>query len=269
MSPAAELFIGHTIHERRAPFLHRFRYRIASILVDLDQLSTARTLSPLFSVERFNLFSFFNQDHGPRDGSDLKGWAMAQLRSAGIDQPVGRIRLLCAPRVLGYVFNPLSIYFAEDPSGSLTGIVYQVHNTFGDSHAYVARCAGQKREHHGADKAFHVSPFFDVTGRYEFTVRAPEDRFQLTIVKQQDDAPDFLATMSMQRRALSTRALLALFASQPFSTLKTIIAIHFEALKLWIKGARYYTRPAPPDTASFAKTIDADTVCVGPETKTS
>lgn len=258
MSQAAELFIGRTVHERRAPFVHRFDYRIASLMIDLDRLGDANHLSRLFSVNRFNLYSFFERDHGGRDGGALKDWALARFEEAGLAVDNARIRLLCAPRVLNYVFNPLSIYFAEDPEdGRLSGVIYQVHNTFGDAHAYVAPCTGAPAEHQSAYKVFHVSPFFDVDGRYEFTLRQPGDQFRLTILKQRERAPDFLATMAMKREALTTASLSRLFATQPLSTLKTISAIHFEALKLWIKGAKYHSRPEPPETASLAA-LDED-----------
>lgn len=252
----AWLYTGHTLHERRAPFLHRFKYRIASLLIDLDRIDEAGAASPLFSVERFNLFSFRNRDHGARDGNDLKTWALERFAEAGVEAGGGPIRLLCAPRVLGYVFNPLSIYFAEGADGRLSGVIYQVHNTFGDAHAYVAAASGGRRERQDAEKVFHVSPFFDVAGRYEFTLREPGEKFRLSILKQRETGPDLLATMAMKRRALTTANLAGLFASQPFFTLKTISAIHFEALKLWAKGAKYHPRPAPPEHSSRARLIE-------------
>lgn len=254
MTAAAELFIGRTVHERREPFTHRFNYRIASLMIDLDRLAEAAQLSRLFSVNRFNLYSFFERDHGPRDGGSLKDWAIGQFNKAGVTVENTRIRLLCAPRVLNYVFNPLSIYFAESRhDGRMKGVIYQVHNTFGDAHAYVAPCAGDREERQSAEKAFHVSPFFDVAGRYEFTLRQPDDRFHLTIFKQRDAGPDFLATMAMKRELLTTGALTRLALSQPLSTFKTISAIHLEALKLWMKGGRYHSRPQPPQHASIAR----------------
>lgn len=259
----AWLYAGHTVHERRAPFFHRFTYRIASLLIDLDRLEEADRVSPLFSVERFNLFSFKSKDHGARDGSDLKAWARARFEEAGVDTGDGPVRLLCSPRVLGYVFNPLSVYFAEGADGRLAGVIYQVHNTFGDAHAYVAAATGGRRELQDAEKVFHVSPFFDVAGRYEFTVREPGKIFRLTILKQREAGPDLLATMAMKRRALTTANLAGLFASQPFSTLKTIAAIHFEALKLWIKGAKYHPRPQPPAAATRGHSVDHRSATLG------
>ncbi|MCC5995199.1 MAG: DUF1365 domain-containing protein [Oceanicaulis sp.] len=253
VSAPVELYLGHTVHERSAPFTHRFRYRIASILIDLERLDEAGRLSALFSVEGFNLYGFRSRDHGARDGSSLAQWARTRFEEAGIAIGQARLRLLCFPRVLGYVFNPLSVYVAEGPDGALKGVIYQVHNTFGDRHAYVAPCSGATPERQEAGKALHVSPFFDMGGRYEFTLRAPGERFQLTILKQREAGPDLLATMALRRKPLTGAALVGLFASQPFSSLKTIGAIHLEALKLWMKGARYHRRPAPPETDSHAR----------------
>jgi DUF1365 family protein len=262
MSAPADLYIGRTVHERRAPFSHRFNYRIASLMVDLERLGEAARLSRLFSVERFNLYSFFERDHGARDGSSLVDWARVRFGEAGIAIGDARVRLLCAPRVLGYVFNPLSIYFAEDrKTNELHGVIYQVHNTFGDAHAYVAPCTGDRAERQAAEKVFHVSPFFDVGGRYEFTLRAPDERFKLSIFKERTDGSDFMATMAMNRVRLTTQTLAGLFASQPLSTLKTISAIHLEALKLWIKGAKYHSRPEPPKAATLARVSENLTDC--------
>jgi DUF1365 family protein len=123
------------VHERLAPFLHRFSYRLGSILLDLDQLNAAVRLSAFFSVGRFNLYSFYPKDLGPRDGGDLSSWARNLFATSGVELDAqDRLSLLCAPRVLGYQFNPLSIYFAHDGEGRLLGLIYEVHNTFGDSH---------------------------------------------------------------------------------------------------------------------------------------
>lgn len=250
----ALLYLGRTVHERRSPFVHRFSYAVALMLIDLERLSEAGRLSRLFSVGRFNLFSFRERDHGPRDGSPLVGWARDRFAEAGIDACGARIRLLCSPRVLGYVFNPISIYFAER-ADRLIGVIYQVHNTFGDDHAYVVPAGGGAREHQQADKVFHVSPFFDLAGRYDFVLRKPDRQFKLIIRKERAEGADFLATMALNRAGMTTPALLKLFATQPFSTLKTIGAIHFQALRLWLKGARYHARPAPPGAATRGRIV--------------
>ncbi|WP_429911371.1 DUF1365 domain-containing protein [Glycocaulis sp.] len=257
MTPPARLFLGHTVHERTQPFVHRFRYAIAMMMLDLDQLEAAGRLSRLFSVERFNLFSFRQRDHGPRDGSSLKEWALARLAAAGVDTAVSRVRLLCSPRVLGYVFNPISLYLADDADGNTLAVIYQVHNTFGDAHAYVAPLAGSVPEKHSAQKRFHVSPFFPVSGRYDFTLRDGDDQLSLVIHKVEDAGKDFLATMQLEARSVSSGSLLKLFATQPFSTLKTISAIHWEAVRLFLRGARYHRRPEPPADDTIIERSDA------------
>lgn len=260
----ALLYTGRTVHERRQPFVHRFSYAIAMMLIDVERLAEAGRLSRLFSVERFNLFSFREKDHGARDGSPLTGWARARFAEADIDVTGAQICLLCSPRVLGYVFNPISIYFAQRDD-RLLGVIYQVHNTFGDGHAYVVPAGGGPREHQEADKVFHVSPFFDVAGRYDFVLRKPDERFKLIIRKEREEGADFLATMALARKAVSDGALMRLFAAQPFSTLKTIAAIHFEALRLWMKGARYHSRPAPPQKPSRGRLLsDSGASGLGP-----
>lgn len=253
--PAITLYRGHTVHERRAPFLHRFRYPIASILIDLDRLGETGGAARLFSVERFNLFSFRERDHGPRDGSSLADWARKRFAEAGVEIGAARVSLLCFPRVLGYVFNPLSLYLAETEDGALRGVIYQVHNTFGEAHAYVgpAEAAPGAPCRQEADKVFHVSPFFDRAGRYDFILRAPRERFSLVIKKQREAGPDLLATMSMTREPLSNGALLRLFAGLPFSTLQAIFGIHWQALRLVLKGARYHPKPIQNPPVSRAR----------------
>lgn len=255
-SAPASLFTGHTVHERSQPFLHRFRYSIALMRVDLDRLDAAGRLSRLMSTRGFNLFSFTERDHGPRDGSRLKDWALERFAAAGVATPIARVWLLCSPRVLGYVFNPISLYLAENDTGATVGVIYQVHNTFGDAHAYVAPLAGDGPSRHSAPKRFHVSPFFPVSGRYDFTLRTGDGHLSLVIHKSEESGRDFLATMQLQARPLTTANLLKLFASQPLSTLKTIAAIHWEALRLLVKGARYHRRPAPPENDTI---IDSST----------
>src|SRR4051812_13510002 len=135
---AASLYIGKVMHARLRPFGHRFSYRVYSLLLDIDRLAEASRMSPLFSVERFNLLGFSARDHGRRDGSPLRSHVESQLADAGVMIGGGRILLLCYPRVLGFVFNPLSIYYCYDEAGELAALIYEVRNTFGGLHAYVA-----------------------------------------------------------------------------------------------------------------------------------
>lgn len=242
------ILTGHTLHKRTKPFSHAFSYRLAFIRIDLGRLEAAERRSRLFSVGRFNLFSFHPRDHGARDGGNLANWAREKFAEAGLSLPRSAcLTLICQPRVLGYQFNPISVFEARDETGHLLGAIYEVHNTFGDVHAYVAPFGTNRMARHSANKRFHVSPFFNVSGRYRFALNSNNRRFRLSILKNEATDPDFTATMSLTGTAATTPGFLRLFSSQPLSTFKTIAAIHFEALKLWLKGGRYHSRPTPPE----------------------
>jgi len=251
------LYRGHVMHMRLTPFAHRFRYRVFSLLLDVDRM--AETLAPLrlLRLDRFGLMSFYRKDHGFRDGSDLRSWVERELAAKGIAAP-HRIWLLSFPRILGYAFNPLAIYFCEDAEGRMSGIVYQVKNTFGDQHAYVIDPSAEDAEgeaadsamRHDQDKGFYVSPFIAMDQTYRFTLHRPTERLAVRIRQHDADGPYLVATQSGTRQPLSDATLLKLWASHPLMTLKVIAAIHWEALRLWIKGAKFmpYRGPYPdPD----------------------
>jgi DUF1365 family protein len=249
-SPAAALYPGRVMHARLRPFGHRFAYRVFSLLIDLDRLGEADQLTSLFSVRRFNLLSFDPKDHGPRDGSDLRAHIDRLLAVEGVDISGGRVELLCYPRVLGYVFNPLSIYFCTDADGDLRALVYEVRNTFGGMHAYVApvragEIAGEEIRQ-ARDKIFYVSPFLDMTMRYQFRIHAPGESFSVRILQSDPQGPIFSAAMRGQREPMSTRSVLEACASVPLLTVKVMAAIHWQALKLWLKGAKYHPESKRP-----------------------
>lgn len=245
MKEALTIWRGATSHARLEPFRHHFRYPLAMIGIDLAQLEEASRKTRWLSVNSPGLFSFREGDFGARDNSGLRDWSLEQFSSAGI-AGIDRVVLFCQPRILGYQFNPISLHFGYDPAGRLAGIIYEVHNTFGDAHAYVAPVTGDGPERHSANKRLHVSPFFDVSGQYEFRLEAPDERFKLSIRKVGASGPDFFASMTLKRRAATSTAFARWLFGFPLSTLFTIGAIHLEALKLWMKGARYHSRPKPP-----------------------
>jgi hypothetical protein len=236
---------GATRHQRLKPFRHGFRYPVAMIEIDLGQLDAADRRTRWFRVNRPGLFSFHERDFGDRASTRLKDWAIARFEDAGI-RDVDRITLVCQPRILGYQFNPIALHFGYDAEDQLVGLIYEVHNTFGDTHAYVAPLPEAGISRHVADKTLHVSPFFDVAGQYAFTLSPPDERLALSIRKRGDGGEDFRASMALKRHRASSGAFLRWFAGFPVSTLFTIAAIHFEALRLLIKGARYHKRPEPP-----------------------
>ena len=244
---AARLYFGHVMHARSRPRVHRFRYRVFAMLIDIDRLDAADRLSPLFSIGRFNLFSFHERDHGPRDGSPLRAHVEDLLQRAGLEPDGGRIELLCYPRVLGYVFNPLSVYYCSAADGTMRALVYQVHNTFGDAHTYVAPLQAAERDgrvvRQSRTKRMHVSPFVGMSAHYDFALDVPGEHLCVHIREQDDDGPFLLATFDGDRRSLSTSSLVKAFFAYPLMTLKVMAAIHFEALRLWGKGVPFHPRP--------------------------
>jgi DUF1365 family protein len=244
---AAALYLGNVMHARLKPMGHRFNYRVMSLLIDLGRLDEADAQSPLFGVNRAALYSFHESDHGDRNGSPLSDYARRCGAAHGIDLSQGRIELLCYPRLLGYTFNPLSTYFCYRADGELALMIYEVRNTFGDIHAYVLPIAAGEHTKAGVrqqqDKLFYVSPFLGMAMRYRFRVSPPGQDVRLRILETDADGPVLAATFSGRRRALTSRALLAAFCALPLVTFKIMAAIHWEALRLWLKGARLVPRP--------------------------
>lgn len=242
-TPALRLWRGHTVHQRSVPFTHRFKYGLALIDVDIDRLSDADAQSKVFGIERNRLFSFNRKDHGPRKTQDLRPWAVAQFRDAGIDLQGGVIRLITFPRHAFYKFAPISLWLGHDPEGRLKGILYEVNNTFGETHIYVAKTPDVSRHRHMTDKVFHVSPFFDVTGQYQFTLRWSETDLSLIVATQKAGTQTHVATIQANSHQASTTAFLKLALTKPLSSLSVTLAIHWQALKLWLKGAKYHSKP--------------------------
>jgi uncharacterized protein len=246
------LYVGQVMHQRLRPRRHRLDYRLFSLLVDLDELPELHRRLRLFSLNRFNLFSLHERDYGAGDGRSRRAQVDQQLRAAGL-QAGGPLRLLSMPRILGHVFNPLSVYFCHRADGSLQAILYEVNNTFGQRHSYLI--AVDRGEDRGAvvaqacDKQFHVSPFLALDMRYAFRVEPPEtDRPGLRIGVSASDAQGVLlhARFDARRRALDDAGLARVFVSHPLLTLKVVAAIHWEALRLWIKGVAVHRLPAAP-----------------------
>ena len=245
----SDVYFGQVIHKRTRPFSHRLRYRVFSILVDLDEVGALGARLRLFSCDRWNLLSFRARDHGPRDGSPLRRWIDAKLAEAGIDLAGGRVRILCFPRMFGYAFNPLSVWYCHHADGRLMALLYEVSNTFGEHHSYLVPVTAG-----GADdvvrqtcaKGFHVSPFIGMTATYNFTLRPPADRLQLAIREDDAAGPFLFATHVGARRPFTDATLLRAMLAYPLMTLKVIAGIHWEALKMLPKGARYRRRPAAP-----------------------
>jgi hypothetical protein len=239
-------------HRRFAPKTHALSYRIFQLVVDLDEAKALDRRLRLFSFNRAGLFSLHDADHGDGHGESIVQFVGRTLSSAGVEGADGRILIQCMPRILGFVFNPLTLYYCHSAQGALAAIIYEVHNTFGERHCYVAPVkerAGEGPVRHACAKAFHVSPFLGMDISYAFRVVPPGERV-LTVVRGIDPqgSPVIHASFVGERRELTDRALLAAFLAYPLMTAGVVAAIHFEALKLWLKGLRLWPRPPSPAT---------------------
>ncbi len=255
--PAASLYVGTVMHARMKPRSHRFAYRVFNLAIDLDRLSEADRQSALFSVNGANLVSFHEKDHWDGDGDvSLRSYADGLLDGAGITERASRILLVCYPRIFGQVFNPIAVYYAYDHADHLIALIYEVRNTFGERHTYV--CAIEPGESSPAgirqsrDKIFYVSPFIDMDMRYHFRMRPPGEDIRWRILETDREGPLLSATFSGSRQPLNTPSLAKCLLHIPFQTWKIVGGIHFEALRLWLKGIRLVKRGRPPAPVSYS-----------------
>ena len=258
----SSLYIGSVMHRRMRPRIHRFRYRVFWFLLDLDALDELSNKLRWFSYNRFNIFSFYDTDHGDGTATPLRAQIERQLAEAQLDLAGGPICLLCMPRTLGYCFNPISIYFCYRADASLVAVVYQVHNTFRERHSYVIRVEDQNTAlHQRFRKLFYVSPFLDMDMRYDFRITGPDERIAVGICASSRQKPVLNAVLAGVRSDLTDRNLMLVFLKIPAITIKVIAAIHWEALRLWVKGIRLRPRPlAPKQSATIvtASSVTAD-----------
>ncbi len=243
------LYICRVMHRRPGPPRYRFNYRSFYLLLDIDAIDAACARTPLLSRNRFNLLSFYDRDHAAHDGSNLRAWVEGMLSERGVELAGGRIRLLAMPRVLGYGFNPISVFYCEHGDGALRAIVVEVHNTFGEHHFYVldANDASDASTVQTKNKQFHVSPFFSRQGAYRFHLNTPGERFAVGIRLYEDASEEaalrIVTALTGERVAIGTRNVLKVCLRMPLMTLKVTAAIHWQALKLWLRGAKFRRKP--------------------------
>jgi DUF1365 family protein len=243
----AQIYTGDVVHKRLRPKRHALRYRVFSLLVDVDRLDDVTRRVRWLSYNCRNLATINDRDHGAGDGTSLSAFARAKLRAHGIDTGDGKVLLLTYPRVFGYVFNPISVFYCYDTAGALTALIYEVNNTFGGRTNYVVRagaaCDGVHA--HGCTKDLFVSPFAPLEGRYSFRVTDPGDELKLAVLLRDRDGALIKTHFAAKGEPLTSRTLGAALVRLPFLTLKVIGAIHVEALRLWLKGVPLIRRPRP------------------------
>ena len=247
MVGTSSIYEGWVMHRRLKPRHHRFKYGVFALLLDLDELPALDRHLRLFKFNRRGLFSFQDRDHGSIEAGgphDLRRWLNSLLAEAGIVAKGAR-RVLCYPRIMGYVFNPLSVWFCHDQETRLKAIIYEVHNTYGERHAYVLPVGEETRlVRHGCPKNFYVSPFLSRDCNYQFRVRPPGHDIAVSIHEEEAGCPIFNASFAGEHRPLNDGMLLKMLLAYPLMTLKVVIAIHFEAVRLMLKGVRRHPHRA-------------------------
>ena len=211
------------------------------LLIDLDELEDIQKEISIFSYNKFNIISFFDKDHGERDSSSLKNWVYSNIKTLGIEEEV-KIKLLCYPRIFGYVFNPLSIFFVYDKNSRLIAILYEVKNTFGEQHTYVFKTNDETVIQINCKKQFYVSPFIEMNCEYSFKILKPEEQLSVVINQSDEEGKLLFASQDGTAREFNNKNLIISFLSHPLMSFKVIAAIHYEAFKLWIKRIKLVTK---------------------------
>lgn len=239
MNPRPQLFLGHVMHRRLRPVVNAFVYPVFYVQLPVRDLAAGNC--GIFGVDRSNLLSFRSRDHGARDGSPLLPWIQALLREHGLADD-GEIMLQTFPRVCGLLFNPVSFWFCHNRAGELIAVLAEVNNTFGGHHNYLLHRAGaalRDGEELRADKLFHVSPFNEIEGGYRFRFHLARPIPLARIDYDDADGELLLTAISGKAQAWTARALLGAFLRMPLLTAGVVFRIHWQALKLWLKGVPF------------------------------
>ena len=234
------IYNGQVIHKRFKPKVHYFRYNVFSLLIDLSELDTIDKEISFFSLNKFNLISFYEKDHGDRDGSSLINWVNKNLEKNNIPIQDIKIKILCYPRILGFVFNPLSVFYVYNSQNKLISILYEVKNTFGEQHTYIFKITKDENlVQNKCAKKFHVSPFIEMDCNYFFRLLKPGDKISVIIDQYDKEDKILFASQDGIRTEFNSKELIKSYLKHPLMTFKIIIAIHYEAFKLWLKGIKF------------------------------
>ncbi len=252
----SHLLAGKVRHRRTQPFTYQLEHDVFYFALDLDELDAVAARSRLVGRNRRAIVGFRDADHLPTPATDLDADVRAHLRGEGHDPSAWRITLITNLRILGYVFNPASFFLCRDADGALRVVIVEVHNTFGERHMYTLRPDGSGATldaPFGASmaKEFFVSPFISIDGRYAVHVR-DEDDLRIAIVLRQDGEVRLSTSLVLERRPLTDRAILRLLLRHPLMTQRTMGLIHWHALRLWLRGARFYRHGGAARTAAEA-----------------
>ncbi|MEL6966717.1 MAG: DUF1365 domain-containing protein [Pseudomonadota bacterium] len=243
------LYRGDVVHKRVTPVEHKLRYRVFSMLLDVDTIDETAAKLNLFSVNRFNLFSLRQSDHGFRDHRTLSEFARTVARDCGAADQIVGTKVLFYPRILGFAFNPLTVYYGLNDAGGVVLAIYEVRNTFGEDLTYVLQAGAERAGTytHRIEKSFYVSPFNTVDGDYTFHITRPGEELTVGVALKDENGPVLRTHFKGSKHALTDKGLLKVFVAYPLMTLKIVAGIHWEALKLWKKGLRMKAKPKAPD----------------------
>ena len=234
------IYTGNVVHKRFKPKIHFFKYKVFSLLIDLSEIHLLDKDLKIFSYNKFNIISFYDKDHGPRDGSSVKNWVIDNLKKNNIDTNDIQIKLLCYPRIFGYVFNPLSVFYVYDKNLNLISILYEVKNTFGEQHTYVFKSdINNNLVQHMCKKKFHVSPFIEMDCVYFFRLLKPGNKISVIIDQNDKEGKILYASQDGVKSEITNANLTKSYLKHPLMTFKIILAIQFEAFKLWSKGLKF------------------------------
>jgi len=234
------IYSGNVVHKRFKPKVHYFKYKVFSLLIDLSEIESMEKNLKIFSFNKFNIISFYNKDHGARDGSSIKDWVINNLKKNNIDTNDIKIKLLCYPRIFGYVFNPLSVFYIYDKNLNLISILYEVKNTFGEQHTYIFKTGIRHNLlQHMCKKKFHVSPFIEMNCIYFFRLLKPGNKISIIIDQNDEDGKILYASQDGIKSDLTNVNLIKSYLKHPLMTFKIILAIHFEAFRIWTKGIKF------------------------------
>ena len=240
MIKSSFIYSGNVVHKRFKPKIHYFKYKVFSLLIDLSEIDLLDKSLKIFSYNKFNIISFYNKDHGARDGSSIKDWVIDNLKKNNIDTNDIQIKLLCYPRIFGYVFNPLSVFYIYDKNFNLISILYEVKNTFGEQHTYIFKTdETHNLIQHMCKKKFHVSPFIEMNCIYFFRLLKPGNKISVIIDQNDKDGKILYASQDGVKSELSNINLIKSYLKHPLMTFKIILAIHFEAFRIWTKGIKF------------------------------
>ena len=232
------VFVGKVVHRRLQPVAHALSYSVASFLLDVDDL--AHNLPSLVRYNRFGLFSIDDRDHGHKDQpQSIRDFAWREMQKYKGTGDVTRILMLCYPRMLGYTFNPLTVFFGLDADDNVRMQLFAVHNTFGGRHIYPSGpFTPGEQQFSTTEKTFRVSPFNKIEGHYGLRASRPLETVSIGVSLHTDKGAVLNAYFSGKRRPLTNAVCLRVFLALPLMTLKVMAAIHWEALKLWAKGLK-------------------------------